>query len=69
MAALLAYYGLYESLHWCMHNPAGRWIERTRLFRFLDAHHRLRHRVWRINFNVVLPLGDLGFGTFRPTRS
>lgn len=66
MTALAVYYGLYEYLHWCMHNPAGRWIERTRVFRYLDAHHRLHHRLWRMNFNVVLPIGDLMFGTLRP---
>jgi hypothetical protein len=66
MIALAAYYGVYEHAHWCMHNPAGWWIERTRLFRFLSANHRDHHRLWQINFNVVLPLGDLVFGTFRP---
>jgi hypothetical protein len=66
MAALAVYYGLYEYLHWCMHNPTGRRIERTRLFRYLDAQHRLHHRIWRANFNVVLPVGDLIFGTYRP---
>ncbi|MBI4589998.1 MAG: sterol desaturase family protein [Candidatus Rokubacteria bacterium] len=69
MTALAVYYGLYESLHWCMHNPTGRWIERTRVFHYLDAHHRLHHRLWRLNFNVVLPIGDLVFGTFRPLTS
>jgi hypothetical protein len=34
MAALAGYYGLYEYGHWCMHNPGGRLIERTRVFRF-----------------------------------
>ncbi|MBI2462605.1 MAG: hypothetical protein HYV61_14140 [Candidatus Rokubacteria bacterium] len=28
---------------------------------------QLHHRRWRTNFNVVLPLGDLAFGTFRPS--
>lgn len=65
MAALAAYYAVYEYLHWCMHNPAGRWVERMRLFRYLDARHRLHHAKWRVNFNVVLPIGDLLFGTIR----
>jgi hypothetical protein len=69
MAALAGYYGLYEYGHWCMHNPGGRLIERTRVFRFLDAHHRLHHEVWGVNFNVVLPIGDLVFATLRPSRS
>lgn len=66
MTALAVYYGLYEYLHWCMHTPAGRWIERSRVFRYLDTRHRLHHQLWRMNFNVVLPIGDLLFGTFRP---
>jgi hypothetical protein len=65
LTAVVAYYGFYESLHWCIHRPTGRWIERTRVFRRLAAHHRLHHRLWRVNFNVVLPLGDLVFGTYR----
>jgi hypothetical protein len=65
MTALAAYYALYEYLHWCMHNPAGRWIERRSAFQILDAHHRLHHGLWRVNFNVVLPIADAIFGTFR----
>jgi hypothetical protein len=65
LAALTVYYGLYEYLHWCMHNPVGRRIERTRIFRYLDANHRLHHAHWRINFNVVYPLADIVFGTYR----
>jgi hypothetical protein len=66
MAAMAVYYGLYEYVHWCVHCPAGRWIEGKRVFQYLSAHHRLHHRLWRTNFNVVLPLGDLVFGTLRP---
>jgi hypothetical protein len=63
MAALVAYYAVYEYLHWCMHNPAQRVVERTRMFRYLDTRHRLHHTEWRVNFNVVLPIGDLLFRT------
>ncbi len=66
LVALTLYYGLYEYLHWCMHSPAGRRMERTRIFRTLDANHRLHHACWRINFNVVCPLADIVFGTYRP---
>ena len=66
VTALAVYYGLYEYLHFCMHCPTERWIERTRVFRYLNAHHRLHHGRWRTNFNVLFPLGDLVFGTFRP---
>jgi hypothetical protein len=65
LTAVAAYYGVYEYVHWCIHRPRGRWIEGTRMFRRLAAHHRLHHRLWGVNFNVVLPLGDLVFGTYR----
>lgn len=65
VAALTVYYALYEYLHWCMHSPAGRQIEHTRVFRQMDAHHRIHHRLWQTNFNVFLPICDLVFGTRR----
>jgi sterol desaturase/sphingolipid hydroxylase (fatty acid hydroxylase superfamily) len=49
-----------------MHKPTGRRIERTRIFRYLDANHRLHHARWRFNFNVVCPLADIVLGTYRP---
>lgn len=57
------YYGAYEYLHWCMHKPNQRWIERTQLFRFLNEHHFLHHRHMGKNFNVVFPCADLLLGT------
>lgn len=70
LLAIATYYLVYEYLHWCMHNPADRVVERTALFRFLDRNHQLHHTHSRINFNVLLPLGDLVFGTLqRSTRS
>jgi hypothetical protein len=56
--ALWLYYVLYESLHWCMHVPQDRWIEKTRVFRWLNAHHHLHHRYAFKNLNVVFPLAD-----------
>ena len=61
--ALLLNYMLYEYLHWCMHIPQGRWIERTRAFQFLKKHHYLHHRYALRNLNVVLPLADWVMGT------
>jgi hypothetical protein len=63
--ALAAYFAAYEYLHWCMHNPRNRAVERTALFRYLDRNHQLHHGKPRINFNVVFPLGDLLFGTLQ----
>ncbi|MPZ75520.1 MAG: fatty acid hydroxylase [Deltaproteobacteria bacterium] len=62
-AAIAVYYGLYEYLHYCMHIPSGRWIEQTRWFRWLDAHHHMHHKRHFNNLNVVLPLADAVFGS------
>src|ERR1043166_2646826 len=62
-AGLVSYYALYEYLHWCMHVPQNRWLEKTRAFRFLKAHHYLHHRFAFRNLNVVLPLADWLLGT------
>ena len=60
---IYAYYGVYEYLHWCMHLPRWRRLEFTRVFQWLNGHHLLHHRNMGTNFNVVLPLFDLFFGT------
>jgi hypothetical protein len=61
--ATASYYGVYEYIHWCMHLPKQRRIEKGRLFRLLNGHHILHHRYMHKNFNVVLPLADLLLGT------
>ena len=63
--ALAAYFAAYEYLHWCMHNPVGRMVERTAFFRYLNRNHKLHHGRPRTNFNVVCPLADFLFGTLR----
>ncbi len=57
------YYATYEYLHWCMHLPRQRNIERSGLFFRLNGHHILHHRYMHKNFNVVFPLADLCLGT------
>jgi len=52
------YYGAYEFLHWCMHIPKKRHVERSGIFFRLNGHHLLHHRYMNKNFNVVLPLAD-----------
>ncbi len=61
--AIAGYYGVYESIHWCMHLPKSRKLESIQLFRRLNGHHLLHHRYSHKNFNVVLPLADLFLGT------
>src|SRR4029079_15418204 len=62
LAACL-YYAAYEYLHWCMHVPRKRNVERSGIFFRLNGHHLLHHRYMNKNFNVVLPLADLLLGT------
>lgn len=57
------YYAVYEYLHWCMHLPRQRAVERSGVFFRLNGHHILHHRYMHKNFNVVLPLADLCLGT------
>ena len=57
------YYAVYEYLHWCMHLPRKRHVERSGIFFRLNGHHLLHHRYMHKNFNVVLPLADLLLGT------
>jgi hypothetical protein len=61
--AFSGYYGTYEYLHWCMHLPRKRNVERTGFFFRLNGHHLLHHRYMGKNFNVVMPLADLCLGT------
>jgi sterol desaturase/sphingolipid hydroxylase (fatty acid hydroxylase superfamily) len=63
LIAFVAYYTFYEYLHWCMHLPRQRHVERSGIFFRLNGHHLLHHRYMRKNFNVVLPLADLCLGT------
>lgn len=66
VAAIAVYYSLYESLHWVMHVPrAMESLQRFRVFRFLDRHHRVHHKYMLSNLNVILPLADLTLGTLR----
>ena len=57
------YYIAYEYIHWCMHLPKGRRVEKPWLFRRLNGHHLLHHRYMHKNFNVVFPLADFCLGT------
>ena len=62
--AFTSYYCFYEYIHWCMHLPKARRVEKPWWFRRLNGHHLLHHRYMHKNFNVVLPVADLCLGTF-----
>jgi Fatty acid hydroxylase superfamily len=57
------YYLTYEYIHWCMHLPKQRRMEKGWWFRRLNGHHLLHHRYMHKNFNVVMPLADALLGT------
>ena len=61
--ACALYFAAYEYMHWCMHLPRKRNIERSGIFFRLNGHHILHHRYMHKNFNVVMPLADLLLGT------
>jgi hypothetical protein len=63
LISFVVYYTAYEYLHWCMHLPRQRHVERSGIFFRLNGHHLLHHRYMRKNFNVVFPLADLCLGT------
>ncbi len=65
VAAGTAFYVFgYETLHWYMHCPDDFIFRDHRWFQFMSEHHRLHHNKSDINYNVVIPLGDLLLGTF-----
>jgi len=63
VVVFLLYYAGYEGFHYLMHKPSIPWIERSRLFRFLEHHHRIHHGQMDRNLNVLLPIADLMLGT------
>ena len=63
LVVISGYYGTYEYIHWCMHLPKRRRVERSGIFFRLNGHHLLHHRYMHKNFNVVCPFADLCFGT------
>lgn len=63
LLACIGYYAAYEYMHWCMHLPKRRNVERSGIFFRLNGHHLLHHRYMHQNFNVVMPLADLCLGT------
>ncbi|TLD70564.1 sterol desaturase family protein [Phragmitibacter flavus] len=63
LTAVTGYYVVYEYIHWCMHLPRKRHIERSGIFFRLNGHHLLHHRYMHKNFNVVFPLADFFMGT------
>lgn len=64
VAAVVAYYTVYEYFHYCMHVPGGRFFEKNRVYLFAKEHHRIHHKYMQKNLNVFFPLADKCLGTF-----
>lgn len=65
-ATCMAYYGLYEFVHFCTHLPDNHIFMKIPFMKLAKEHHKLHHntrmmRKW--NFNIGLPFMDLLFGT------
>jgi sterol desaturase/sphingolipid hydroxylase (fatty acid hydroxylase superfamily) len=66
VATSIAYYLLYETLHFAYHCPTRWRLGRLPIVRVLAHHHRTHHakrNMGRRNFNLVLPLFDWLLGT------
>lgn len=66
-ATIVAYFLLYEALHFSYHLGPDTWLGRTRLVRVLRHHHTVHHdpaRMTRTNFNISFPICDAVFGTW-----
>ncbi len=62
------YFFLYEVLHFISHLPADSKILRFWWFKIMWHHHRLHHDpkiMDQVNFNIVFPLCDYVFRTYR----
>ena len=63
--ATFAYLQAFNSFHWRWHVPSDTWLQRTSLFKWAKERHRIHHDNQGVNFNLVLPLADLLFRTYR----
>lgn len=64
LAAVLAYLQAFNSFHWRWHIPSDTWLQRTRLFLWAKERHRIHHGRNSKNFNLIIPIADLVFGTY-----
>jgi sterol desaturase/sphingolipid hydroxylase (fatty acid hydroxylase superfamily) len=65
--AAVAYFLLYEWLHFLYHLPSTSKAARLPFLGRLRRHHQLHHNPRRMsgwNFNITFPIGDLIFGTY-----
>ena len=65
-ATVMGYYMLMQLLHVLTHLPAGHWIANLPGIHYLWVHHKIHHtrnRMVKVNFNFIVPIADIVFGT------
>jgi hypothetical protein len=59
---------IWNNIHLNMHRPVKRFFSEWKAYKYLTRHHYMHHVHPDRNFNVVLPFGDIVFGTMhKPT--
>lgn len=56
---------LWNFLHSEMHIPKGAWFSKFGVYKYLRDYHECHHDHPNKNYNVVIPLMDFVFGTYR----
>jgi hypothetical protein len=56
---------LWSAIHFEMHEPSGSWWTKNAVFRFWRNYHYVHHKHVNTNFNVICPLADFLFCTYR----
>jgi len=62
------YFVLYETVHFASHLPEGHWALKIPHFKRMKAYHKTHHNLslmTEYNFNIVFPLFDYVFGTYK----
>lgn len=64
--SVLTWLNMFNWLHRLYHEPKGSWIEHTRYFQYLKAHHRAHHETTSRNLNVsFFPIADFFLRTLK----
>lgn len=66
------YFFCHETIHYLGHTQSSHFIYKNRLISFLREHHRIHHSDREesvTNFNMILPIGDILFETYKTEPS
>ena len=62
------YMGVYEWMHLSFHTPKDHWVNGIPAISWMRCHHTIHHQkaiMTKVNFNIVFPLSDIIFKSFR----